>query len=357
VPAGSPTPPALSASRQWIRLPSRLPYSPLLRDWAGADSVSDDEGRIPDAERLAGRLDVRLDVRRTDARGRGVLARGLEIAEPDLRDDERLVEPGRDSDIAMSPDLAGAERAAVLELDLDADLERAVDRRTGERRTGERRTGDAATGFADCMVLAAVMSAFAAVVIALVAVFIDCIADDIVRADAVAFVAAMVILLAAEVTLVAAEETPLAAVAGVVALRLDALLRVVVLRLVPPRLAVLRLPLLRLAVLRRVPVERDAVERDAAEREAVDRDAVLRVDRDAVLRGVLAAVPRADFAALLRLADDEAEDVPEPGVDFDRLAVPRDALRLTGLLRAELAELRRVAARVVDDTGTEIPPS
>jgi len=333
----------------------------LLRDWAGADSVSDDEGRMPGVERLAGRLDVRLDVRldarRTDARGRAVLVRDLEIAEPDLRADERLTEPGRDSDIAISPDLAGVERAAVREVDLDDDLERAGDRRAAGRRAGDRRAGDAAAGFADCMVLAAVISAFAAVVIALVAVFIDCIADDIVRADAVALVAAMVILLAAEVTLVAAEETPLAAVAGVVALRLDALLRVVVLRLVPPRLAVLRPPMLRLAVLRRAPVERDAVERDAVEREAVDRDAVLRVDRDAVLRGVLAVVPRADFAALLRLADDEVEDVPEPGVDFDRLAVPRDALRLTGLLRAELAELRRVAARVVDDTGTEIPPS
>jgi hypothetical protein len=330
----------------------------LLRDCAGADSVSDDEGRMPDVDRLAGRLDVRfdvrLDVRRTDARGRAVLVRDLETAEPDLRADERLTESGRDSDIAISPDLAGVERAAVREVDLDDDLERAVDRRTGDRRAGDA----AAAGFADCMVLAAVISAFAAVVIALVAVFIDCIADDIVRADAVALVAAVVILLAAEVTLVAAEETPLAAVAGVVALRLDALLRVAVLRLVPPRLAVLRLPALRLAVLRRVPVDRDAVERDAVEREAVDRDAVLRFDRDAVLRGVLAAVPRAGFAALLRrLADDDAEDVPEPGVDFDRLAVPRDALRLTGLLRAELAELRRVAARVVDDTGTEIPPS
>jgi hypothetical protein len=306
---------------------------------------------MPGVERLAGRLDVRLDVRldarRTDVRGRAVLVRDLEIAEPDLRADERLTEPGRDSDIAISPDLAGVERAAVREVDLDDDLERAGDRRAAGRRAAGRRAGDAAAGFADCMVLAAVISAFAAVVIALVAVFIDCIADDIVRADAVALVAAMVILLAAEVTLVAAEETPLAAVAGVVALRLDALLRVVVLRLVPPGLAVLR----------RAPVERDAVERDAVAREAVDRDAVLRVDRDAVLRGVLAVVPRADFAALLRLADDEVEDVPEPGVDFDRLAVPRDALRLTGLLRAELAELRRVAARVVDDTGTEIPPS
>ncbi len=89
-----PAPPALSASRQWIRLPSRLPYSPLLRDWAGADSVSDDEGRIPGVERLAGRLDVRPDVRRTDARGRGVLARDLAMAEPDLRADVRLTEPG-----------------------------------------------------------------------------------------------------------------------------------------------------------------------------------------------------------------------------------------------------------------------
>jgi hypothetical protein len=305
-------------------------------------------------ERLAGRLAVRLPVRRTDARGRGALARDLEMAEPDLRaDDERLPEPrpDPDSDIAMSPDLAGVERAAVRETDLD-DRARAVD----------RRTGDSAVGLAVCMVLAAVMSAFAAVVIALVAVFIDCIADDIVRAEAVALVAAVVILLAAEVTLVAAEETPLAAVAGVVplrldVLRLDVLRRVVVLRLVPPPLAVLRPPLLRLAGLRRAPVERDAVERDAVEREAVDRDAVVRVDRDAVLRGVLAAVPRASVAALLRLADDVAGDVPEPDVDFDRLAVPRDALRLTGLLRAELAELRRVAARVVDCTGTEIPPS
>ncbi len=241
----------------------------------------------------------------------------------------------------MSPALEGIDRDAVLEVDL-------VD---GRDREVERRTGAAAIGLALCMVLAAVMSAFAADVIALVAVFIDCIADDIVRADAVALVAAAVILEAAEVTLVAAEETPFAAVAGVVLLRLDVLRRAVVLRLVPVRLAV-RLPLLRLAVLRPAVDERDAVER-----EAVDRDAVVRVDRDAVLRGVvLDAVPRAD-AAPLRLADDRADDVPEPDMDFDRLAVPRDALRLTGLLRAELAELRRVAARVVDCTGTDLPPS
>jgi hypothetical protein len=310
----------------------------LLRDWAGADSVSDDDGRTPGVERLAGLLAVR----RTDGRGRAVPVRDREIVERDLpEDDGRRAELEPDPDIAISPDLAGIEREAVLAPDLDDALERAVDRRTGA----------AAVGLALCMVLAAVMSAFAAVVIALVAVFIDCIADDIVRADAVALVAAAVILVAAEFTLVAAVETPLAAVAGVMPARLGVLRRVVVLRLVPLRLAVLRLPLLRLAVLLR----RAAVDRDAVVRAAVDRDAV-RVDRDAVLRGVLDAVPRA-FVAELRLADDVADAVPEPDMDFDRLAVPRDALRLTGLLRAELAELRRVAARVVDDTATEIPPS
>jgi hypothetical protein len=350
VPASLPAPPALSASRQWIRLPSRLPYSPLLRDWAGADNVSDDDGRMPDVERLAGLLAVR----RTDVRGRDDPVRAREMPERDLPDDALLAEPSPDSGMAMARDLV--ERDAVL--DLGADRGRAVDRRTGV----------AAGGFADCMVLAAVMRAFAAVVIALVAVFIDCIADDMVRADAVALVAAMVILLAAEVTLVAADETPRAAVAGVVPLRLDvlriAVLRIAVLRrvalllLVPLRPAVLRLAVLRLAVLRRAVLGRDAVERDAVEREAVDRDAVVRVDRDAALRGVARrAVPRAEVAALPRLADDVADDFPEPDVDFDRLAVPRDALRLTGLLRAELAELRRFAARVVDCTGTDIPPS
>ena len=311
----------------------------MLRDWAGADSVSEDDGRTPDAP---GRLAGRLAVRRADARDRAELLRGLDSAEPDRLDETRLAGRSPDSAIAMSPALDGIDRDAVLEVDL-------VD---GREREVERRTGAAAIGLALCMVLAAVMSAFAADVIALVAVFIDCIADDIVRADAVALVAAAVILEAAEVTLVAAEETPFAAVAGVVLLRLAVVRRAVVLRLVPLRLAV-RLPLLRLAVLRRAVDARDAVER-----EAVDRDAVVRVDRDAVLLGVvLDAVPRADDAAPLRLADDRADDVPEPDMDFDRLAVPRDALRLTGLLRAELAELRRVAARVVDCTGTDLPPS
>jgi hypothetical protein len=174
----------------------------------------------------------------------------------------------------------------------------------------------AGAGLADDIVFAAAVSAFAAVIMALVAVFIDFIADDIVWADAVALVAAAVILVAADVTLVAAEDTPRAAVAGVAELRIA-------------RLVVL---------LGAVPV-----------RDAVDRDAVLRVDRDPALRVVvLAAVPVAAFAELLRPALDVVPDDLEVELDLGRLAVPLDALRLTDLLRAVLAELRRVAARVVD---------
>lgn len=62
----------------------------------------------------------------------------------------------------------------------------------------------------------------------------------------------------------------------------------------------------------------------------------------------MAAGPAADIAAVLRVALGEALDDLEPDVDCGRLAVPCDALRLTDLLRAVLAELRRVAARVVD---------
>jgi hypothetical protein len=184
-----------------------------------------------------------------------------------------------------------------------------------------RRAGLAATGLASDIVLAAAVSAFAAVIMALVAVFIDLMACDIVCAEVVALLAAAVILVAAVVTLVAAEVTFLAAVAGVAELRL-----------------------LRLVVLLRAAPEREAVERDA-----VARDAVPRVDREAVLRVVaLAAVLLAGFAALLRAVLGLALDVLELELD-GRLAVPPlDALRLTDLLRAVLAELRRVAARVVD---------
>ena len=183
----------------------------------------------------------------------------------------------------------------------------------------------AAAGLAEDIVFAAAVRALAAVVMALVAVFIDCIAEDIVLADAVALVVAAVILLAAEVTLVAAEDMVLAAATGVAELRL--------------------------AVLRRAALVREAPERarEAVERDAVDRDAVLRVDRDALLLDAgFAAERRAVVAAVLRAAVfGLALDDLELELDFGRLAVPLDALRLTDL-RAVLAELRRLAARVVD---------
>jgi hypothetical protein len=213
-----------------------------------------------------------------------------------------------------------------------ADARRAVeDRRAVDalRAVEARLTVVAATGLADCMVLAAAVRAFAAVAMDLVAVFIDRMADDIVLADVLALVAAAVILLAAVVTLVAAEDTFLAAVAGFAELLAEALRRV-------ERDAVLR-------------VERDAVPR--VERAAVlrDRDVVLRLDRLAGLRVVDEAVP-ALLAAALRVLLGFAL-----ARDFGRLAVP-DALRLTDLLRAVLAELRRLAARVVVLTGTEFSP-
>jgi hypothetical protein len=111
-------------------------------------------------------------------------------------------------------------------------------------------------------------------------------------------VAAAVIFVAADVTLVAADDTVLAADAGVAELRAELLL--------------------------------------------AEFDAVLRVDREA-LRLVAAVVLR----ATPRIAIGCAPLAPLPPLVFGRLAVPLDALRLTDLLRAVLAELRRVAARVV----------
>jgi hypothetical protein len=347
----------------------------LLRDCEGVDSVSDDAGRIAVEDgRLAGRLvDLRAAGRDFGAadRGRDAVALGFAVvafglAEPCGLTADRAVGPavpllalGR-APLARAVLLAGfAALADVLrddeprvdELRDDAPRVDALpddelrddgrvddDVRDDGRVDGALRVVDALralvvrpvvrlagladASLADDIVLAATVSAFAAVIMALVAVFIDFMAVDIVCADAVAFVAAAVILVAADVTLVAAEDTPLAAVAGV---------------------AELRLP--RLAVLLRVVVEPEALERDA-----VDRDAVLRVDRDPVLRVLaLAAVPLAGFAALLRAVLDVVPDVLELEVDPGRLAVPLDALRLTDLLRAVLAEeLRRVAARVVD---------
>jgi hypothetical protein len=282
----------------------------------------------------AGRLAGLLVDRRTAGRDLGAVVLGREMADFGLA----AVALGLATDLAVEFGVAvvlalaalALDRAVLLDLDAGLDFGRADDP-DGLRLAAVLRLDAAVAtvrteaGFAADIVLAAAVSAFAAVVMALVAVFIACMADDMVLADAVALVAAAVILLAADVTLVAADDTVLAADAGVAELRLAVLLRAAPLR-----------------------VDRAALEREAVERDADDRDAVLRVDRDALLRLVVfPAVLRADLAAVLPVALGVALDVVLD-MDFGRLAVPLDALRLTDLLRAVLAELRRVAARVVD---------
>jgi len=336
-----------------MRLPSRLPYSPLLRDCCGADSVSDDAGfiAVEDGRLAAGRLaDLRAvgrdfgeaDRGREDvdlgrlAAARGLLppsvplelmfaplarvvvpadlaARADERRVDELRDDAPRVEEARDDELRDDGRVADARDEGRVDV-----VFRLVDvLRALVVRPAVRPAEVAGATLADDIVLAAAVSAFAAVIMALVAVFIDFIAEDIVWADAVALVAAAVILVAADVTLVAAEDTPRAAVAGVAELRV-------------PRLVVLLRTVLEPA------------------RDAVDRDAVLPVDRDPALRVLALATMPPAILALLRVALDVVPDDLEVEVDLGRPAVPLDALRLTDLLRAVLAELRRGAARVVD---------
>jgi hypothetical protein len=329
-----------------MSLPSRLPYSPLLPDCDGADRLSDDVGRAGlDAGRLA---DGRLAGRRAAGRDRGAVDLGRDEVErgrdgvdlepvPEPESELLALVPGLAALDAVLRDLVELFRAAVArepEAAVDAVLRLVVVLEVA----ATLRTGAAAAGFAADIFLAASVRALAAVIMALVAVFIDCMADDIVFADAVALVAADVILVAADVTLVAADETFLAAVADVAELPLAMLRR-----------AVLRPAVLRLAVLRPAVPRRAAVERVAVERDAVDRDAEPPVDREAVPRAVgVVDEPRADLVVVPRVVLDDALDDLELELGCDRLAVPLDALRLTDLLRAVLAGLRRVAARVVD---------
>jgi hypothetical protein len=199
----------------------------------------------------------------------------------------------------------------------------------------DARAGAAAAGLAVDSDLAAEFSALAAAVIDLVAVFIACIAVDMVLADEVARVAAAVILVAAEVTLVAAEETVLAAVAGVVAEPDE---RVVVRRVVlaerVERPAVERVE--------RVAVERPVLLRPVAERAVVELPAVRR----APLPAERAVEPRAGVFA-----------VRDEVVVLGRPAERREALLLTDRALPELAGLRPAVARVVVCTGTDFPPS
>jgi hypothetical protein len=284
----------------------------MLIEDVGRDWVAD--GR-PAAGLLAGRR----------AAGRDRVAVDLGRDGVDLVRDEVDLEPEPEVEVAGVAGFAALDAVlrglvvvfrVVPEVDLFAAGLRAAVVRDVVVRDVARRAGAAAVAvtFAVDIFFAASVRALAACIMALVAVFIDCMADDIVFADAVALVAADVILVAADVTLVAADDTFLAAVAGVAA----------------PRVAVPRL-----TVVRRAAVERDAV----------DRDVDLPVDREAVLRAD-GVVDRADLVVLRDL--DAALDDLELELGCDRLAVPLDALRLTDLLRAVLAGLRRPAARVVD---------
>ncbi|HSZ44072.1 MAG TPA: hypothetical protein VK823_01970 [Streptosporangiaceae bacterium] len=307
------------------------------------------EERLELVRLAAGRLVERLVDRRTDGRADfGVAVRGRDTVDFGFEvDDFGLAVVALAATVLelVVRDLAAVDRLrveavdrlrveAVRGLDVEAfGLAAALDLLLAVRGfAAARLIAVPAAGLADCMVLAAAVSAFAAVDMALVAVFIARMAEDIVLAEVVALVAAAVIFVAAVFTLVAAEDTLRAADAGVSEL-LDAVLRV-------ERADVLR-------------VEREAVLRiERAAPLRVDREAVLRLDREAGFRVVDEAVP-AGLAAVLRVALDFALLVVL-ALDFGRLAVP-DALRLTDLLRAVLAELRRVAARVVV-TGTENSP-
>jgi hypothetical protein len=305
-----------------MSLPSKLPYSPLLlSDCDGADMLIEDVGR-------AGVDDGRL-------------AAGLLAGRRAAGRDRAAVDLGRRDEVDLELGLAGVSGFAALAVVLRALVEvvRVVVRGVVVAAArplvvvlvvaAARRAGAAAGAFAVDIFLAASVRALAAAIIALVAVFIDCMADDIVFADAVALVAADVIFVAADVTLVAADDTFLAATAGVA-----------------PAPTVVRRAVLRVAVPRVVVARRAVLRRAAVGRDAVDRDAELRVDREAVPLAV-GVVDRADLVAVLRDLDVALDDL-ELELGCDRLAVPLDALRLTDLLRAVLAGLRRVAARVVD---------
>jgi hypothetical protein len=302
-----------------MSLPSRLPYSSLLLFDCGDDMLSEDVGRAwvdgrPAAGLLAGR--------RAAGRDRAAVALGRDEVDRELAPEV----VGSSGFAALAAVLRGL--VVALRVVPAADGRLVAVFRLVVVLGAAWRAGAAAVTFADDIFLAASVRALAACIMALVAVFIDCMAEDIVFADAVALVAADVILVAADVTFVAADDTFRAAVAGVVALA--AVVRRAVLRA-----AVARVVILRLAVVRRAAVERDAVVRDVDL--PVDREVVLRAD------GV---VDRADLVVLRDL--DAALDDLELELGFDRLAVPLDALRPTDLLRAVLAEPRRAAARVVD---------
>jgi hypothetical protein len=197
-----------------------LPGFPLPGLWVEPDWVTP-FGLLPPDRAEAARAAVRVvpDFAEVPVPARDLLAVVREVLVRDAVD--RLA--GRAGALAADDLLV----AGLLAEDVRADEVRAEDVRAEDRvvRLADaevarfaagRRAGVAdADGLTADSEFAAEVRALAAVVIALVAVFTDCIAVDSVRADDVALVAALVILVAAEVTLVAADDTVRAALAGV----------------------------------------------------------------------------------------------------------------------------------------------
>jgi hypothetical protein len=201
--------------------------------------------------------------------------------------------------------------------DLRADGRLAVPAFGADRLAAGRRAGVAeVAGLAADIELAAELSALAAAVIALVALFTDCMAVDSVRADDVALVAAAVILVAAEVTLVAADETVRAAVAGV------------------------------------EPADEARLLGRAADTGPVMEPVPVTVP-PVTVRRVLAV--RVDFLAVLR-AGDLLPAGRAVALVVGRAAERCEALVLTDRALAERAGLRPAAARAVVCTGTDFPP-
>jgi hypothetical protein len=197
-----------------------LPGFPLPGFWVEPDWVTP-FGLLPPDRAEAARAAVRVvpDFAEVPVPARDLLAVVREVLVRDAVD-----RPAGRAGPLTADDLLVA---GLLAEDVRADEVRAEDVRAEDRvvRLADaevarfaagRRAGVAdADGLTADSEFAAEVRALAAVVIALVAVFTDCIAVDSVRADDVALVAALVILVAAEVTLVAADDTVRAALAGV----------------------------------------------------------------------------------------------------------------------------------------------
>jgi hypothetical protein len=192
-----------------------LPFFPLPGFCAEPDSVTP-FGLLPPDRAEADRAAVRVvpDFAEAPVPARDLLAVVRVVLVRDAVD--RLA--GRAGALAADDLLVAgllAEDARAEDVRAEDRVVRLADAEVARFAAGRRAGVADADGLTADSEFAAEVRALAAVVIALVAVFTDCIAVDSVRADDVALVAALVILVAAEVTLVAADDTVRAALAGV----------------------------------------------------------------------------------------------------------------------------------------------